>query len=117
MGRIVPTTVDAETAKLQEPYAGTAFEIWVEQVDPLRRFSFRWHPYAVESGVDYAKEPTTLVEFQLQAVSSGTELSISESGFDQVPLARRAKAFAANDGGWEHQMKLIGKYLGLKHGG
>jgi hypothetical protein len=38
-------------------------------------------------------------------------LTIIESGFDRIPLARRAKAFAANEQGWEHQTKLIAKYL------
>ncbi len=110
---IVPTAVDAETATLQEPYAGTKFLIWVEQIAPMRRFSFRWHPNAVEPGADYSQEPTTLVAFELQAVPAGTQLTISESGFAQIPLERRAKAFPANEGGWEHQTRLISKYLGM----
>ena len=36
---------------------------------------------------------------------------MTESGFDQIPLERRAKAFAANDGGWTMVVKLIDKYL------
>jgi hypothetical protein len=38
-------------------------------------------------------------------------LTVTESGFDQIPLARRAKAFTANEGGWGKVMKLIEKYL------
>jgi hypothetical protein len=38
-------------------------------------------------------------------------LKISESGFDQLPEARRAQAFAANDRGWSMQTRLIEKYL------
>jgi uncharacterized protein YndB with AHSA1/START domain len=110
-GRIVPTSVDGEIANLQRPYEGKPFEILVVRVEPMRRFSFRWHPYAVDPGVDYSKEPTTLVVFELQEVSGGTLLTISESGFDKIPLARRAKAFAANDGGWTMQTKLIETYL------
>ena len=59
-GRIVPTSVDAEIAKLQEPYKGLAFEFFVDRIEPMRWFSFRWHPYAVEPNVDYSKEPTHL---------------------------------------------------------
>lgn len=110
-GRIVPTSVDAEVAKLQKPHEGKAFEFVVDRIAPMSRFSFRWHPYAVEPGVDYAKEPMTLVVFELAAVPGGTLLMISESGFDQIPLARRAKAFSANDGGWAAQTRLIEKYL------
>ena len=34
-----------------------------------------------------------------------------ESGFDKIPLARQAKAYKANEGGWEMQTRLIEKYL------
>ena len=61
--------------------------------------------------MDYSAEPTTLVVFELEEVPSGTQLSISETGFDQIPLARRAKAFTANDRGWTMQATLIEKYL------
>lgn len=88
-GRIVPTTVDPEVARLQKPHAGMAFEFAVDRIEPMRRFSFRWHPFAVEPSVDYSKEPTTLIVFELQEVSGGTLLTISESGFDQIPLARK----------------------------
>ena len=110
-GKIVPTTVDAEVAKQQKPYAGMAFEFFVERIEPMRTIEFRWHPFAVEPGVDYSGEPTTRIVFELQPVSDGVLLTVTESGFDQIPLARRAKAFTANDGGWAMQMKLIEKYL------
>ncbi|MGA2187714.1 MAG: SRPBCC family protein [Steroidobacteraceae bacterium] len=109
--KIAPTTVDPEVAKLQKPHAGKTFDFWVERIDPPRHISFRWHPGAVEPGVDYAQEPTTLIVFELQPLADATQLRITESGFDQIPLARRAKAFTANDGGWAHQMTLIKKYL------
>jgi uncharacterized protein YndB with AHSA1/START domain len=110
-GRIVPTKVDPEVAKMQEPYEGMAFDFTIERVVPERQFSFRWHPLAIDTKVDYSGEPTTLVEFDLEEVDNGTLLTIRESGFDRIPLARRAKAFAANEGGWTHQIKLIEKYL------
>jgi uncharacterized protein YndB with AHSA1/START domain len=112
-GTIVGTTVDAEIAKAQKPHEGTAFEFSIDRIEPMRLFSFRWHPFAVEPGVDYSKEPTTLVVFELEEVAGGTMLTVSESGFDQIPLERRAKAFAANEQGWAMQAKLIEKYLAL----
>ena len=48
--------------------------------------------------------------FELQEVP-GNALTVTESGFDQIPLARRAEAFKANEGGWEMQTQLIAKYL------
>jgi hypothetical protein len=53
----------------------------------------------------------TLVEFRLEEALQGTLLTITESGFDRIPLERRAKAFTSNEGGWAHQLKLIEKYL------
>ncbi len=80
-------------------------------IEPLRFFSFRWHPFAIDPKVDYSREPATLVAFQLEEVAGGTKLVISESGFDRIPLERRAKAFTANEQGWTAQAKLIEKYV------
>ena len=110
-GAIVPTQVNAEVAKAQKPYEGLPFEITIEKIEPERLFSFRWHPNAVERGVDYSGEPTTLIEFVLEEVAEGILLTVTESGFDRIPLARRAKAFTANEQGWGMVVKLIEEYL------
>ena len=85
--------------------------VTVERLEPEHTFSFRWNPYAIEPGVDYSKEEPTLVELTLRETANGTLLKVVESGFDRVPLARRAKAFAMNDQGWVEQMRQIGGYL------
>ena len=110
-GRIAPTKVDPEVAKLQQPYVGFPFEFHIERIEPMTLFSFRWHPSAVDRKVDYSSEPMTLVEFTLEDAVQGTLLTIVESGFDRIPLERRAKAFTSNEGGWTHQLRLIEKYL------
>jgi uncharacterized protein YndB with AHSA1/START domain len=110
-GTIVPTTADPQVAAMQKPYEGVKFEFEVERIEPERLFSFRWHPFAVEQGVDYSGEDTTLVEFVLEEVPNGILLTVSESGFDRIPLARRARAFSANEQGWSMQLTLIEKYL------
>jgi len=110
-GVIAPTTVNADVAKAQKQYEGMPFEITVEQMQPERLFSFRWHPFAVEPGVDYSAEPATLVEFALEEVPNGVLLTVTESGFDRIPLARRLKAFTANEQGWGMMVKLIEEYL------
>ena len=115
-GTIAPTKVDPDVAGLQEPHAGKTFELSVDRIEPMRLFSFRWHPFAVDEAVDYSTEPETLVVFKLDVVRGGTMLTIAESGFDQLPSGRREKALEANDGGWEHQTKLIEKYLEMRSG-
>ena len=110
-GRIVPTKADPEVAKMQQPYAGMPFDFTVDRIEPMRLFSFRWHPFAIDPKVDYSSEPTTLVMFQLEESAGGTKLVITESGFDRIPLERRAKAFTANEQGWAAQARLIEKYV------
>src|SRR5580700_1628893 len=92
---IVPTTVDPEVAKLQKSFEGKKFDLHVEQLEPQRLFSFRWVPYALEPGVDPATAVTTLVAFTLEEQPGGILLTVTESGFDRIPIERRAKAFAA----------------------
>ena len=102
----------AVSGKLTSPkYAHITLTIWIEAMESERRFSFRWHPYAIEEGVDYAAEPTTLVTFALEDAGAGTRLTIVESGFDAVPESRRAKAFSMNERGWAGQAENIRKFL------
>jgi len=108
---IVPTKVNEEVAKAQQKYEGLPVEVTIEKMEPERLFSFRWHPYAIERGVDYSGEPTTLIEFVLEEMKDGVLLTVTESGFDQIPLARRVKAFTANEEGWDIVLKLIEEYF------
>jgi uncharacterized protein YndB with AHSA1/START domain len=110
-GIIVPTQADPEVAKLQAPHEGAQFSLVVERIEPEELFSFRWHPYAVDRNRDYSSEPMTLVAFALSDAPGGVLLTVTESGFDGLPLERRAAAFASNEKGWALQMTLIEKYL------
>src|SRR3546814_8457532 len=78
---------------------------------PERLFSFTWHPYAIEPGVDYSDEPPTLVEFRLEPRGDGTLLTVTESGFDRIPAHRRDEAFRMNDGGWTEQVQNIKRHV------
>ena len=108
---IVPTEVDPEVAKMQEEWAGYPFDVIVETVEPMRRLAFRWYPMEFQPGIDLATQPTTLVTFELEEREGGVHLTITESGFDAVPLEKRAQAFEQNEGGWEHQARMIGLFL------
>lgn len=108
-GKITATQVDPEVAKKQAPCEGMACDVHVEQLVPQRQLSFRWHPGT--EPVAGSGSPTTLVVFELEPVEGGTQLTITESGFEQIPLEKRAKVFAENEGGWEIQCTLISKYL------
>jgi uncharacterized protein YndB with AHSA1/START domain len=88
-------------------------DLGVERIEPEHYFSYRWHPYAIDPKVDYSTEPTTLVEFRLDEIANGTgtAVTIVESGFDRIPLARRAEAYRMNDKGWAGQTKKLVAYV------
>ena len=111
--RIKPTKADPEVAKMQEKYDGMPFAFYVDRVEPKSAFAYRWHPFAIDPNVDYSHEPMTLVTFTLEPKGSDTLLTVVESGFDAIPIERRADAFEANTEGWELQMQMIEKYLFL----
>ena len=93
-------------------YEHLALEIQVERMEPEHHFSWRWHPYAVDPRQDYSKEPTTRVVFELEEVPEGTRLKVTESGFDQIPVARRSEAFRMNNEGWAAQLENVARYVG-----
>lgn len=94
-------------------YEHLTLEVLVERVEPERVLSMRWHPYAIDPGVDYSSEPTTLIVFELREVEGGTLLSVVESGFDALPAARCEAAFRSHRGGWDEQMRNIARHLAV----
>jgi uncharacterized protein YndB with AHSA1/START domain len=88
-------------------YQHLVFEADIEQMEPERLFSWRWQP----GGNPELNEPTTLVVFQLEEVPEGTRLTVTETGFDRIPVARRAKAYRENEAGWAGQMENLRRYL------
>ena len=92
-------------------YEHMVMDIDVVDVEPETRLSYRWHPNATDPNYDYSSEPKTLVTFTLAEADGGTRLRIVESGFDAIPLHRRAEAFKSNDGGWAEQAGRIDRYV------
>ena len=92
-------------------YEHLTMDVMVERVEPERYLAFRWHPYAIDPGVDYSAQPTTLVEFTIDDTSGATVLTITESGFDRLPPERRDEAFRRNDGGWTIQAGNIERHV------
>jgi uncharacterized protein YndB with AHSA1/START domain len=99
-------------------YEHLRWEAMVEKMEPERLFSFTWpHARSLDSenySADYSKSPKTLVEFRLEETANGTLLTLTESGFGQIPPDWRSEAFRRNDGGWTEQMKNIESYATRK---
>jgi uncharacterized protein YndB with AHSA1/START domain len=99
-----------EVARGPITHPGYEHVIWEARIfvmDRPRLFSFNWHPYAVDATVDYSQEPPTLVEFRLAPLGEGTRLTLSESGFENVPAHRRDEALRMNAQGWSIQVENI----------
>jgi uncharacterized protein YndB with AHSA1/START domain len=112
--RIEGTFIEGATirGKITHPgYEHLTMELQVERIEPEHYFAYRWRPYAIDPAVDYSTEPTTLVEFRLEEADGGTLLTIVESGFDRIPLARREKAFRMNEQGWAEQTRNIERHV------
>ena len=99
-------------------YEHVKWEATVQKMEPERLFSFTWpHIKSLDKAdysPDYSGQPTTLVEFRLEKTATGTLLTLTESGFENIPSDRRAEAFRRNDGGWTQQMKNIESYVAQK---
>jgi uncharacterized protein YndB with AHSA1/START domain len=80
--------------------AGKRFRVRIVEMEAPRRFAWEWHPGAIDPAVDYSREPRTRVTFTLEPIPGGTRLTMSETGFDAVSLARRAMVFSDNNNGW-----------------
>ena len=92
-------------------YEGQRFRVRFTELTPPRRFVWEWHPGEVDPNVDYSKEPRTTVTFTLEPSKRGTTLTVSETGFDKISLARRAKVYADNSGGWPEVLVWLQKYV------
>jgi uncharacterized protein YndB with AHSA1/START domain len=95
---------------LMPGYEGQRFAVRITEMTPPRRFVWQWHPGAAEPGVDYSREPRTTVTFTLEPSGTGTRLSVSETGFTAISLARRAKVYADNNQGWAEVIVWIQEY-------
>jgi uncharacterized protein YndB with AHSA1/START domain len=95
---------------LSKEYEGVRFRVLFVEMTPPTRFVWQWHPGAVDPTVDYSHEPRTTVTFRLEPSGSGTRVSVQETGFNEVSLARRAKVFADNSRGWTEVLVWLSKY-------
>lgn len=103
---------ETTTGEITEP--GYEHYRWVsttkERDDERHVFAFTW-VHAEDPARPREGEPSTLVEFRLEAIGEGTRLTVVESGFDALPPARRTTALRDNDQGWGHQMANIRAYV------
>ena len=92
-------------------HAGQRWPVRIVELTPPRRVVWQWHPGEVDPAVEYSKEPRTTVTFTLEPSGQGTRVTVSETGFDQISLARRAKVHADNSQGWAEVTVWLQRYV------
>ncbi len=91
-------------------HTGQRFSVRFVEMTPPRHFVWQWHPGAVDPKVDYSREPWTTVTFTLEPSGNGTRLTVSETGFNEISLARRAKVYGDNNQGWAEVTVWLQRY-------
>ena len=87
--------------------SGDEAALRIERVKEPTVLGFTWPVYGLP-GDDPRR---TYVEFTLAPVDGGTELTVVESGFAQLPDDAHRKAFDGNTGGWESELGELVDYL------
>jgi uncharacterized protein YndB with AHSA1/START domain len=91
---------DVWMTSVHPQHAGQRFMTRIVEMTAPRRLVWEWHPGEVDPAIDYSREPCTTVTFTLEPSATGTRLTVSETGFDRISLARRAKVYEDNRQGW-----------------
>ena len=74
-------------------------------------FSFRWHPFAVETESTTRPSRRPSSSSRSKRWRAARALTIVESGFDAFPPHAATRRFRMNDGGWTAQVANIEQYV------
>ena len=102
---------DVWMTSVHPDHAGQRFRVRIATVEPPRRLVWQWHPGEVDPEVDYSREPMTTVTFTLEPSNGGTRLTVSETGFDEITLARRGKVYQDNSQGWAEVLVWLQRHV------
>lgn len=86
---------------------GFTADMRVERVEEPTVFGYTWHIY----GLPDDDPRRTYVEFTLEPSGAGTRLTVTESGFAQLPEDLHSKAFDGNTEGWAKELGELADYL------
>lgn len=92
-------------------YEGHEWLAQIETMEPETLFALHWHHEDIELSLPPAQQPTTRVEFRLEAINDGKRLTITESGFAALPETKRIEAIRLNTQGWDIQAQQITDYV------
>lgn len=80
-------------------------QLYIVEAKPHDYFAFRWVPGAAHFLGDVLSVPNTLVEFRIADLGDGScRLTLTETGFGELPAEMMASAFEQNSGGWSFML-------------
>ncbi|MCB1859553.1 MAG: SRPBCC family protein [Gammaproteobacteria bacterium] len=86
-------------------------QICIIAAQPHEYFAYRWVPGANHFLGDVLIVPNTLVEFRIAEQADGTCLvTLTESGFANLPIELMESAFDQNSGGWDFMLSRLVKH-------
>ena len=86
---------------------GPTVDMRVERVEEPTVFGFTWPVY----GLPEDDPRRTYVEFNLEPAGAGTRLTVTESGFAQLPEDAHRAAHDGNTEGWAKELGELAAYL------
>jgi len=90
-----------------DDHDGAEGTLEIQVVDPMSVFAFSWSINGAPAG-----DPRrTYVEFALEATDAGTRLTVTESGFAQLPDEWLASTYEGNVEGWRSELGELVAYL------
>jgi hypothetical protein len=79
----------------------------IKVVDPMSVFAFAWSV----NGAPEGDPRRTYVEFALEPTSAGARLTVTESGFAQLPDEWLATSYEGNAEGWRSELAELVAHL------
>lgn len=86
-------------------------QVLIIAADPYEYFAYKWIPGSKHFVGDVLSKPHTLVEFRIVEADGVSTVTLTESGFADLPAELAEKALSDNTGGWEYMLGRLEKYL------
>ncbi len=90
-----------------EQYDNMEATLAIQVVDPMSVFAYSWRI----NGAPQDDPRRTYVEFALEPTASGTRLTVTESGFAQLPDEWLESTYQGNVQGWRSELDELAAYL------
>jgi uncharacterized protein YndB with AHSA1/START domain len=90
-----------------QQYEGAEQTLAIQVVQPMSVFAYSWSINGAPAG-----DPRrTYVEFALEPTATGTRLTVTESGFAQLPDEWLEASYQGNTEGWRSELAELVTYL------